>query len=232
MTTPTPDAPKAQVADFLKQDPQVPGQNYFLISFADPKDRRIEDRVRYEMYRYFAEMLKSDEQVAEMQLNLGEAETMSDKVQLLADDYLGWLSTNGVKVRRDFAEEFGEELALRAVKIRGVFSMREDADRKAKELQKTDPYFSIYLGDVGKWMPGFPDSEVRHRDMAEQYQDEQLSTLISENIAAQEQSQASFKKRQQELVDNPIPEEKVKKRKLTRAQYVQRLRELRRTAKK
>jgi hypothetical protein len=217
--------------DFLKPDAQIPGQNYFLVSFVDPPNRRLEDRVRYECYKYMSQMLQSDEQVVNLMTRLGEASTPFDRIKMIQDDYLGWLAINGVDVRKEFATDFGDEVALRAIKIRGVFSSTEDAHRKVKELQKSDPNFHIYLGDCGKWMPSFPDSDTVHREMAAKYQDEDLNNLIEENMIAQEQGKVQFQERQREMKENPETAEAIKKRKVTSAQRLTKFRELHRRAK-
>ncbi len=213
-------------SDFLKPDAQMPGQNYFLVSFVDPPNRRIEDRVRYECYKYMDQILKSDEQLVNYMVRLNEALTPIDRIKMIQDDYLGWLAINGVETRQQFAADFGDEVALRAIKIRGVFSTIEDAHRKVKELQKLDPNFHIYLGDCGKWMPSFPDSDVIHREMAAKYQDDDLNKLIEENIVAQEQGKIQFQERQREMKENPETQEVVKKRKITSAQRLTKFREL------
>jgi hypothetical protein len=41
---------------------------------------------------------------------------------------------------------------VRAVKFRGAFSSMEEAEKKARELEKTDKYFKIFIGDSGKWL--------------------------------------------------------------------------------
>lgn len=217
--------------DFLKPDAQIPGQNYFLVSFVDPPARRLEDRVRYECYKYMLHMLNSDEQVVNIMTRIGESQTSLEKIKLIQDDYLGWLAINGVDVRKEFTGDFGEEVALRAIKIRGVFSTTEDAHRKVKELQKTDPNFHIYLGDCGKWMPSFPDSDTIHRDAAAKYQDEDLNNLIEENLLAQEQGKVQFQERQREMKENPETAETIKTRKLTSAQRLTKFRELHRRTK-
>lgn len=47
--------------------------------------------------------------------------------------------------------------SLRGLKVRGVFATREKADARAKYLQKIDPDFDVFVGEMGKWLPWDPD---------------------------------------------------------------------------
>ena len=41
---------------------------------------------------------------------------------------------------------------VRAVKFRGAYATMAEAEKKAKELEKTDKYFQIFIGESGKWL--------------------------------------------------------------------------------
>ena len=40
-----------------------------------------------------------------------------------------------------------------AIKIRGVFDLREDAEKYAQYLTTVDPHYNIYCAQVGEWCP-------------------------------------------------------------------------------
>ena len=42
---------------------------------------------------------------------------------------------------------------VRGLKIRGVYSTKEEADKRAQYLQKIDADFHVFVGEVGKWLP-------------------------------------------------------------------------------
>jgi hypothetical protein len=50
---------------------------------------------------------------------------------------ISFLSPEGIK-----------NCSVRGLKIRGVYDLREDADKRAKELQETDPDFHVFVGEV------------------------------------------------------------------------------------
>lgn len=83
---------------------------------------------------------------------------------------------------------------MRGLKIRGSYSQKEEAEARAKKLQKMDPDHNIYVGQVGKWLPWDP-SPASIPD--QEYAEEQLNTLMKkykENEEAREQ----FHKEQRE----------------------------------
>ncbi len=76
---------------------------------------------------------------------------------------------------------------MRGLKIRGSYGQKEEAEARAKKLQKMDPDHNIYVGQVGKWLPWDPSpSAIPDQEYAE----EQLNNLMKkykENEEAREQ---------------------------------------------
>ena len=65
--------------------------------------------------------------------------------------------------------------SVRGLKIRGIYDLREDADKRAKYLQEVDPDFHVFVGEVGKWLPWDPEPN----DVADQvYQEKELNDLM------------------------------------------------------
>jgi hypothetical protein len=55
---------------------------------------------------------------------------------------------------------------IRALKFRGAFPTLEKANEKAKELEKTDKYFKIFVGESGKWLDFDPPINKVEREMS------------------------------------------------------------------
>ena len=55
---------------------------------------------------------------------------------------------------------------VRAVKFRGAYPTMEKAEERAKELEKIDKYFKIYIGESGKWLDFDPPSSKVEREMS------------------------------------------------------------------
>lgn len=84
------------------------------------------------------------------------------------------------------------------LKIRGVFSSREDANSYAKKLQKDDATFDIYVVDMYKWLLIPPD-----RDKIDDvhYVEEKLEEIMTKYRENQSQARAMFEKRKKDMVE-------------------------------
>ena len=105
----------------------------------------------------------------------------------LKEEYDDFIYTNGVQLEDDFYAKNNFQTTMRGLKIRGSYGQKEEAEARAKKLQKMDPDHNIYVGQVGKWLPWDPSpSAIPDQEYAE----EQLNTLMKkykENEEAREQ---------------------------------------------
>lgn len=105
----------------------------------------------------------------------------------LKDEYDDFIYANGVKLEDDFYAKNNFQTTMRGLKIRGSYGQKEEAEARAKKLQKQDPDHNIYVGQVGKWLPWDPSpSAIPDQEYAE----EQLNNLMKkykENEEAREQ---------------------------------------------
>lgn len=99
--------------------------------------------------------------------------------------------------------------SVRGLKIRGVYGTRKEADEQAIELQKMDPDFHVFVGEVGKWLPFDPSDNL---DAIEDhvYQEKELNDLMKEyknNMAKAKQMEEERKK---DMLAKAAREEQVK----------------------
>ena len=88
---------------------------------------------------------------------------------------------------------------IRGLKIRGVFPTKEKADEHAKNLQKEDPDFHVFVGEVGKWLPWDPEPG----DVSEQhYNEEELQKLMDAYKKNRKQINDIEKERKHDLLQN------------------------------
>ena len=82
--------------------------------------------------------------------------------------------------RRD---EFKDQKVL-GVKVRGVYKSFEEADARAKQLQKIDKRHHVFVGEVGKWLPF--DQDTSNVDPTQQvYREQQLNQYMKTYFEAQ-----------------------------------------------
>jgi hypothetical protein len=114
-----------------------------------------------------------------------------------------------------FLTDNDNKTTLSGIKIRGVFSTYELACTHAKKVQSIDPYFNVFVGDMGKWLPfdPCPDSEAVKES---EYQNDQLNGIMKSYIENQEKSKIFHEQRKTELmrqgiVDNLTTKQNIKK---------------------
>jgi hypothetical protein len=88
-----------------------------------------------------------------------------------------------------------EKLGL---KIRGVFSNKEEAGSHAKRLQKEDGQVDIYVVDMYKWLLIPPDRD-QIGDVT--YQDEKLQEIMTKYKENQQNAAIMFEKRKKDMVE-------------------------------
>ena len=177
--------------DYLEVDNPIPGQNYMCISFVSP-DEMIKQKELFLFNKYM------NQRCGELENNLSEIikkcsdevknniqKDMVDKLKLeLKYTYEEFKSKYD-----DFKYKFNDELnaafdkvsdkktSVRGVKVRGVYDSYGQAEKRAKELQRTDRSFHVFVGQVGYWLPWDPNAD---QVQEEEYLESELNNLMGE----------------------------------------------------
>ncbi len=103
-------------------------------------------------------------------------ENMRDfKETKIQEEYETFLFKNRKRLEADFFAKNNFRTTMRGLKVRGSFDTYEEAQHRVRTLQKLDPSFNIYIGQVGFWLPWDPaPTEVQNQEYAE----DQLNTLM------------------------------------------------------
>jgi len=103
-------------------------------------------------------------------------ENMKDfKVTSIQEEYETFLFKNRKRLESEFFSQNGFRTTVRGLKVRGSYDTYEEAQHRVKTLQKLDPSFNIFIGQVGFWLPWDPvPSEVQNQEYAE----DQLNSLM------------------------------------------------------
>jgi hypothetical protein len=101
------------------------------------------------------------------------------------------------------AEDTDTKTTLSGIKIRGAFETYEAACEHAKTVQSIDPYFNVFVGEMGKWLPfdPNPDSEAVKDS---QYANEELNNMMKTYMENQEKAKIYHEQRKQEMVRTTI----------------------------
>lgn len=99
------------------------------------------------------------------------------------------------------------------IKIRGVFSTREEANAHVKRVIEADPLFDVFLVDMYRWLLIPPD---RSQIEDVEYQETYLNNLVRGHYENQRRAKQIFEERKQQILmdgldKHLLPEERVQK---------------------
>jgi len=169
-------ASREEVAeDFLEVDQPIPGQNYVCLSFISPERvlKRKESVIVKEFAKWFLKELKSDKDP----FKLDPEKLTPEFIDTLNVDekFEDFIYANEDRINQKFNEQNDFQTSIRGLKIRGTYESRREAEVRAKVLQRRDPNFHVFVGQVGYWLPWDPNPD----GVAEQeYANDQLNTLM------------------------------------------------------
>lgn len=97
------------------------------------------------------------------------------KETTIAEEYAKFLMVNKEKLEDQFQKENNFQTTMRGLKCRGAYSTYDQATARAKALHKKDPYFNVYVAEMGEWLPWDPEPEEIQDQV---YQNDQLNKLV------------------------------------------------------
>ena len=109
------------------------------------------------------------------------------KESSIVESYEKYMLLNRQRLEDEFHKQNNFQTSMHGLKVRGVYSTQEQANARAKSLNKKDPYFNVYVADVGEWLPWDPEpEEVKDQE----YQSDDLNKLMQsykENAAKRDE---------------------------------------------
>ena len=210
----------AEKVDYLEVDKPIPGQNYVCISFVSPeniyKQKELFMFNKYMNQRSGEYESKIDEIIKDASDDLRHkiGKELKDRVvEEMKFDYDKFQSSY-----EDFKYKYNEELEkrfnkvcggkthVRGVKVRGVYDSYQQAESKAKELQRGDRSFHIFIGQVGYWLPWDPTADKVEN---EEYLEEELNNMmksykeneINRDIFYEEQKREKLKDAERQRIE-------------------------------
>ena len=101
---------------------------------------------------------------------------MSDfKTATLQEAYERYMTLHKTKLEDEFHKANHFQTSIRGLKCRGVYGSYEQATARAQQLHKKDPYFNVYVAEMGAWLPWDPEPE---EVQDQQYSNDQLNKLM------------------------------------------------------
>ena len=165
--------PEEVEEDFLEVDRPIPGQTFVCLSFISP-EKVIQDKSKF-MFSKFIQSLTVENKLPEgLDVNsdtvnkdllpkyknrLEELANTDYSYEAVENAYKDFLYTNEKALGDEFDEKNDFRTSIRGLKVRGTYSTRREAEIRARVLQKRDPKFHVYVGQVGYWLPWDPNPD-------------------------------------------------------------------------
>jgi hypothetical protein len=161
------------IEDFLEVDNSLPGQNYVCLSFVSPEDI-LNKKELYFINKFLTTFGK----------NYGLTE------QECEDKYKDFMYLNQEKLEKEFYEKNNFQTTIRGLKVRGVYDTLKEAQVRAQVLQRKDPHFNVFIGQVGYWLPWDPNP---HKVDKQEYAEKELNTLVQKYRENQDMKDEHFR---------------------------------------
>jgi hypothetical protein len=121
----------------------------------------------------------------------------------VSDDYKTFLDKNLEALELEYSKQHNFQTNTRGLKIRGVYPSQEEAEVRAKMLRENDPYFDVYVGPVGVWMPWEPDA---YRTGKVEFLEKELNELMTNKKANEDNAKEFFNTRIKETKKKAMEE--------------------------
>ena len=144
--------------DFLEVDDPISGQNYVCLSFVDP-DEIIQNKEAFKTAKFLQSYAKDK----------------GMKFEEVYEDYTNFQYKFQDEIQRDYDKDNKNINNIRGIKVRGVYSTKEEAEAKSKKLHRSDSTFHVFIGQVGYWLPFNPCAD---KIEAEEFVDSGLNELM------------------------------------------------------
>lgn len=181
--------------DFLEVDTPIPGQNYACMSFLSP-----EKTLKSKDLFFFSEYVRE---------RFGE-----EKAAKVEEDYADFLCLKQTELEAKFYEDNKFQTTIRGLKVRGVYDTIQEAQSRAKTLQKNDPSFHVYVGAVGYWLPWDPTADAVTDQV---YQEEALNQLMSQYKENEVKRDTYYQQQKEQMKQKALEENAMKKSALAAA---------------
>jgi hypothetical protein len=215
---------KEIVEDFLEADSPIRGQNYVCLSFISP-EKVLKNKEIFKVTNFLEFLFKdshtcdengnvnapSPAQLAREKLIKNPSSITYDYVSELYED---WKYSRDEDLEAKFAEKNDFHTTTRGLKIRGVYETEREAKVRAQVLQRKDPSFHVFVGQVGYWLPWDPSAD----GIADQeYTEGALNDLVKKYKENIQQRDDHYEEVKREKLEKIRKENEEKRRKLMEA---------------
>tara|TARA_B110000977_G_C11001773_1_gene464123 strand:- start:282 stop:1121 length:840 start_codon:yes stop_codon:yes gene_type:complete len=175
--------------DFLDVDDPIGGQNFVCLSFVSPEDV-MQNKEAFKTAKFLQSYSKDK----------------GLEFKKVYEDFLDFQYKFQDDIQKDFDSENKFKTNVRGVKVRGVYSSKEEAEIRAKRLQSKDQNFHVFVGQVGYWLPWNPcadkiEDEKFLNNGLNELMEKYKENNISKDLIYEEDKREKIKKAQEEKIN-------------------------------
>ncbi len=208
------------VEDFLEADAQIRGQNFVCLSFISP-EKILKNKEVFKVTKFLEFLFKdsnslaADGTVIPSPAQIAREKMLKDPSSITYDAvnemYEDWKYTRDEDLEASFAEKNDFHTTTRGLKVRGVYETEREAKVRAQVLQRKDPSFHVFVGQVGYWLPWDPSAD----GVAEQeYTEGALNELVKKYKENLQQRDDHYEEVKREKLERIRKENEEKRKKL------------------
>lgn len=153
--------------DHLDVDTPIPGQNFVCLSFVSP-EKILKQKDKFLMNCFWSSIKKDNQDGEESQFDM-------NLITNIEETYEVFLQENEAQLEEEFHKRNEFQTSVRGLKVRGIYNTMEEANIRAKVLQRVDKHHHVFVAPVGYWLPWDPNAENIEDQV---YQEEQLNELM------------------------------------------------------
>jgi len=125
-------------------------------------------------------------------------ENMRDfKETKIQEDFETFIFKNRKRLDDEFFAKNNFRTSVRGLKIRGAYDTVEEANQRARTLQKLDPSFNVFVGQMGFWLPWDPAAADIQK---QEYAEDELNTLMKNYKENESKKDEFFESQKRERV--------------------------------
>jgi hypothetical protein len=185
--------------DYLDVDPEIRGQKYCSISFAEPTIDRFAHKESFMMSKF----LKQYTQILYIQFcknhDVKVSPTFVWDTTKLYEQFIDFKAIEYDDMCKEYEKQEGDVTHMRMFKIRGVFNTLTDAKERCEMLHEQYPHDQIGVAPVGMWGPYAPPNFNDIKDIV--YSEEKMQQFMKENLENEKGKRMVETKRKNEMMD-------------------------------
>lgn len=194
--------------DYLDEDEPIRNQNFVCISFLNPEDviknkdafyfSKFIEKFSTDMEQLFSNLTEKFPDNKDIISSIKDNHNYVFDKKEIDEQFKFFKNTNSDDIEKQFHTDNKFQTSVRGIKVRGVYDTVEQAKSRCEVLKKKDPYFHIYVAQVGCWLPY--ENQIAANVDNQEYTETELNTLMKHYKENKENKDMVFDNRRTDAI--------------------------------